>query len=33
MASRAPAARETRGAGTEPPSPPSSFSVAVREFR
>jgi lipooligosaccharide transport system permease protein len=33
MASRAPAARETRGAGTEPPSPPSSFSFAVREFR
>jgi len=33
MASRAQAARETRGAGTEPPSPPSSFSFAVREFR
>ena len=33
MAPQAPAARETRGAGTEPPSPPSSFSFAVREFR
>jgi lipooligosaccharide transport system permease protein len=33
MAPQAPAARETRGAGPEPASPASSFSLAVREFR